>query len=234
MYRSYYQPRFAKRKTQTRLASVVDADTMWAAAAVADRINNGAYIKADAYKLNEHGVPTNEIQQFANRVLIKQVLGNLIPITDEDRALGRAAREWHQKTLLIKTLKGKINDFEKAVSQAVEKEDFWNTQDQLAISVVASQIRSYRQGMKMDEIMEDVVRTPVADVGEKVQLRAQVIRCVYSQNYNVHFITAKTDENQMVFFSYREGLDAMTWITLRGTVKAHRPDATQLNRVKLV
>ena len=233
MYRSYYQPRFAKRKPQPKMASVVDADTLWAAAAVADRINGGAYIKTDSYKLNEHGVPTTEIQQFANRGIIKQVLGNAIPITDEDRALGHAARDWHQKNLVVKTLKGPLNEFEKTLSQAVGKEDFWNTQDQLEISVVASQIRAYRQGIEMERTMSDVIHTPVADVGEKVLLNAQVIKSVYSQNYNVYFITAKTDGHQMVFFSYREGLDANTWITLRGTVKAHRQGTTQLNRVKL-
>jgi len=60
-----------------------------------------------------------------------------------------------------------------------------------------------------------------------------VIRVVYSTNYNVYFVTAKTDTNHMVFFSYRERLAVDSEIDFRGTVKAHRPDATQLNRVRL-
>jgi hypothetical protein len=37
-----------------------------------------------------------------------------------------------------------------------------------------------------------------------------------------------------VFFSYRERHDAGSWIAIKGTVKAHRPDATQLSRVRVI
>jgi hypothetical protein len=74
----------------------------------------------------------------------------------------------------------------------------------------------------------------VAGIGEKVQLNVEVVKAVYSQNYGVYFITAKTDGHQMVFFSYRERKAVGEWLTIRGSVKAHRSDATQLSRVRIV
>ena len=82
--------------------------------------------------------------------------------------------------------------------------------------------------------MEDVIKTPVAAVGERVQLNVEVVKAVFSANYNVYFITAKTDGHQMVFFSYREKLPVGEFRTIKGHVKAHRPDATQLNRVRII
>jgi hypothetical protein len=106
--------------------------------------------------------------------------------------------------------------------------------DRYEIALVTSQIRAWREGTRMESVLEDVDRAPVADVGDKVSLNVQVVKAVFSTNFNVYFITAKTDQNQMVFFSYREGHDVGQWLTIRGTVKAHRPDATQLNRVKVL
>jgi hypothetical protein len=50
----------------------------------------------------------------------------------------------------------------------------------------------------------------------------------------VYFVSGITDTNQAVFFSYRERQDVGTWLTIKGTVKAHRPDATQLSRVRVI
>jgi hypothetical protein len=50
----------------------------------------------------------------------------------------------------------------------------------------------------------------------------------------VYFISGITDTNQAVFFSYRERHAVGTLITIKGTVKAHRPDATQLSRVRVI
>jgi hypothetical protein len=105
--------------------------------------------------------------------------------------------------------------------------------DRYEIALVTSQIRAFREGTRIEAVMDDVNRAPLADVGAKVSGHAQVVKSVFSQNYNVYFVTAKTDSNHMVFFSYRERLAVDSEIDFRGTVKAHRPDATQLNRVRL-
>jgi hypothetical protein len=57
---------------------------------------------------------------------------------------------------------------------------------------------------------------------------------VFSQQWNVFFVTGITSSDQVVFFSYREAIPAGTTIVAQGTVKAHRDNSTQLNRVKVV
>jgi hypothetical protein len=52
-------------------------------------------------------------------------------------------------------------------------------------------------------------------------------------------IDAKTlknwlDNDQAIFFSYKTELEAGALIKISGTVKAHRDNVTQLNRVKIL
>ena len=241
MYRSYYQSYNLKsqvaraRKPRQQPEDVTaSADTVWAAAAYADRLNGGEYRKEPEYGMTETGEYTRDIVRHANKHYMWQAIQDQSMITPEDRHVGRQARDWVQKSLVMKGLRGNMTDFDKALSRAVEIDEFMTGADRYEIALVTSQIRAWREGTRMEEIMTDVVLTPVAAVGERVALAVQVIKSVYSTNYNVYFITAKTGANQLVFFSYRKGLGIGQQHSIRGHVKAHRPDATQLNRVRIV
>ena len=74
----------------------------------------------------------------------------------------------------------------------------------------------------------------IGQVKDTVTLNVEIIRCVFSQNWNTWFATAITQDNQAVFFSIRESHDAGTHLTIRGTVKAHKDGSTQLNRVSIL
>ena len=228
---SYYRPRYAARKAQMKpvqLATVLGSEVMWAVAAYADRVNGGVYVRET--------VNNGEVNQTRNRDIIREeVQRGLSNVTEADFELGREARAWHRGRIVMKSLKGQpLSDFERSLQDVVQQEEFSNRTDALAIAIVASQIASYRKGLAAEQMVASVDHSPLAAVGTKVAVDAVVVRSVYSQNYNVHFVTARTQCNRLVFFSYREGLDADTPIRVRGTVKAHRPDSTQLNRVKLV
>lgn len=218
----------SKPKTKQSFASVVSADVLWAAAAVADRINGGDYVKHA--ELSEDGV---QVIRRSNRDIIRDVLNANGPeITSLDFETGRSAREWHSKNLVIKSLKGELSEFEQSLNNALKIEEFYNSEHKFEVAVVASQIRSYQQGVRQEEILHDVDRSALGKVGDKVEVTAEVIKTVFSRNYGVHFITAKTEDRKMIFFSYRERLTGT--VALKGTVKAHRPDATQLNRVRVM
>jgi hypothetical protein len=104
----------------------------------------------------------------------------------------------------------------------------------LEIATIASSIRSYRTGLAHEQRMWGTDTSPLAPVGTKVECQVEVIKSVYSQNYNTNYIRAVTlDTRRVVMFNYREGMDPGTVLTIRGTVKAHREDCTQLNRVKV-
>ena len=212
-----------------QLATVLGHEIMWGVAAYADRVNGG-YVRET--QRDEQGAVVRE----RNRDVIKlEVAAGLPNVTDADIELGKLARDWLRGRLTFKTLRGEpLSEFEITLRDAVQLEEFSNQTDGLSIAVVASQISAYRKGLEQEQMMDTVDKTPLAAVGAKVAVEATVVRSVYSHNYNVFFVTAQTRCNRLVFFSFREKLEAGTPIRARGTVKAHRPDSTQLNRVKLV
>lgn len=229
---SYYHTRMPRKhsvKAKPKMATVLGAEVMWAVAAYATQVNNG-YVKLTVFDDN------NKIVQHRNRDIIQEeVRGGLTNLTPDHFELGRKAREWHGHRLVVKRLKGQtLSDFERTLCEAVEQEEFSNHNDALLISVVASQIVSYHNGLAQEKLEASVDHSPLAAVDAKVSVEANVVRSVYSQKYNVHFVTARTKCNRLVFFSYREALTVNTPIRVRGTVKAHRSDRTQLTRVRLV
>jgi len=234
MYRSYYRPMIARtRQPRPQPADVaVSAEVVWAAAAYADRVNDGEYRKEPEYRVIEDRI-TDEVVRQPNKIHMWQAIRDTNLITDSDTETGRRALDYVRKSLVIKGLKGNMSEFDQALSHVVEMEQFLTAADRYEIALVTSQIRAWREGTRMDAVLADVDRTPVAAVGERVQLDVTVVKAVYSTNYNVYFITAKTDSNQMVLFSYRERRPVGERLRIRGAVKAHRADATQLNRVRI-
>jgi hypothetical protein len=242
MYRAYYRPGYniptsqvnRNRKLKQQSEDVtITAETVWGAAAYADRINGGEYRKEPEYRVIEDGRITDEVVRQPNKIYMWGAIRDNSLITVEDRRIGREARDYIRKNLVVKGLKNAMSDFDTALSVSAEMDEFNTGSDRYEIALVTSQIRAFHQAQKMDAFTEDVDATPVAEVGAKVSLHAQVVKAVFSTNYNVYFVTAKTESRQMVFFSYRERLAQDSWINLKGTVKAHRPDATQLNRVRI-
>ena len=210
--------------------SVLSAELLWAAAVVADRKNNGEYIKSVV--LSDDG---SYVVKYSNRDLIKQVIkSGGFEITEQDLELGRLARDWFQKELLVKTLKGDLSNFEEALLKACQVEEFSNVGHGYEIAIIASQIKAYHAGIKTLEALSDADLSPMAAVGSRVNAHVEVIKSVYSRNYNVYFVTGKTDTKHLVFFSYREKLKPEQTVSISGTVKGFRENTTQLNRVKVV
>ena len=74
----------------------------------------------------------------------------------------------------------------------------------------------------------------VAPVGDKVTLDVEIVRSNYSQQWNTWYVTGITSDNRAVFFAYRAQLAPGNNLKIQGTVKAHRDNLTQLNRVKVM
>lgn len=234
-----YQARsnpFAYRRPMAKKIPVkvtpVTAEQVWAFAATADRINGGEYLKE-----SRRSVDGLCIIQEANRAMINRWLteGYCGEDTEADWEQGRAARAWHKGRLLMTALKRPLNEFENTLSKAAGMDEFALEIHRLEIATIASQIRSYRTGAAEEQKMWGTDTSPLAPVGTKVECQVEVIKSVYSQNYNTNYIRAvAVDTRKVVMFTYREGMDTGTVLTIKGTVKAHREDCTQLNRVKVV
>lgn len=218
-----------KKHVKPAFYSVVSDEILWGLAALAHRVNQG-YVRYP-----EHDPSTGVVRKLRNLDVIRAEIDLGMPnLTSADLALGREARFWHQGRLSFKMLSGvALSDFERTLAQVLEKTEFWSWSQGLEISIAASQIASYQQGLAQELLKEFAQTAPVATLGTRVEAQARVIKSVYSQRYDIYFVTAFTSTQHMIFFSYRKALEADTEINLVGTVKAHRTDTTQLTRVKL-
>ena len=218
-------------RQQPREVREYTAEMVWAAAAYADRINGGEYLREQENILNPDG--TWQPGRSANKRVLAEALANPDLVTDVDREVGQEAWHWHQGRCMMDGLRGELRDFKKTLFEAVSQTAFLSTET-LNMAVIASQIRAWRQGVTEEQARDDVAPGYLAPVGSKVQAAVTVIRSVYSQNFGVFFVTAKTDSRYIVFFSYRDRLESGHQCQIAGTVKAHRDDSTQLNRVRIL
>jgi len=242
-----------KNKSNQKESTQFTADAVWGAAAHAHRVNSG-YLKGDGlpstlnqpwfksmllYPHIECPLPdliaAHVETRVSNRDLIWKALASPDLISEQDHATGMRAKDFLTKQLLLKTLKGPVSNFDRSLGAIMAKDSF-TSRDRLDIALIASQILAYENGLRQLAIIDRIDRSKgyLANVGNKVQANVEITKSVYSQNYNVYFISGVTDTNQAVFFSYRDCQKIGAKITIKGTVKAHRTDATQLNRVRVL
>jgi hypothetical protein len=211
-------------------------DDVWAAAVLADRINSG-YAKETEYQLDtDTGVQS--VSREANRTIVLYTLQNHPElITDELRAEGQSLRNQLAQDLTLRTLKGKTTGFDNSIQQCLAVTDrFYTVSHRFELAVIPSLPKSMRETVRRADV-DSLLRGcgPIsAQPGTKVDLEVRVVKSFYSQNYNTHFITAVTESNGAVMFSYRERFDFNTELKIRGNVREHGTELTRLNRVKVL
>ena len=224
-------PRYAEAGTRSAKDTIVTSQDVWAAAAYAQRIN-GAYLKNPVFSTEPMPTKTKD----TSRNVMLESLKNLTVLTEDDYQVGSAALEWHNKKLTYKSLVNQLSDFDRSLINACRARDFSLESDRAFIAIICSQIQAYQNGVRVDEAQAKVNHSApiLGEVGAKITHKVEIVSGVYSKNYNVYFLNALTDTNQMVLFSYRERLVPGSVHTIRGTVKGFKGDVCQLNRVKKI
>ena len=230
---SFYQVGNMRRKSVQPGIQYAVGD-VWAAACAAQRIN-GEYLKEDKININEDG--SHETVKKRNRDVMMDFVCVPGTITDEDRTAGDECRKFLQNDLTFRALKGQLTDFDQSVSRVVAVSDtFDSAQHRLELAVVACLPQSHQRALARQTI-QDRVRSAtggyVGNIGDKVTLTAEIVSAKYSHSYGIFWVTAITQNNQALFFSYKSQLISGNQINLVGAVKAHRDNQTQLNRVRL-
>lgn len=207
-----------------------DTDLVFAAATAAYRIKGNEYVKAGTFHTTENGDLTS-VQ--SNRELLSSLIKNSDQITDADRALAAEVRR-HYQGLSFKILSGKILGELDVRALALSSGDTISERD---FGVVAYLPQGYQRA-QVRQSVDDRIRYAagglIGKIGEKITVQIEVLRCSYSQNYGVFFVTALTDNDQPLFFAYKYQLQLGSKVKITGSVKAHRDSQTQLNRVKIV
>lgn len=198
-----------------------NADDVWAAACAAQRIN-GEYVK---YQIDE---------RKTNRSMVESFLAEPALLSEVDREQGKAVRTYY-KGFTFKILAGvKLNEFDNTAMTISNRDVIESTYD---LAVIASLPSCYERSVKRDTLNKRINGASggfVASAGSKVRVNIEVIKCIFSQNFQCYFVTGITEQDQAVFFSQRNPLEVGKTFEVAGTVKAHRDNSTQLTRAKVI
>ncbi len=205
-----------------------NADDVWGAAVAAQRIN-GAYVKLSALSESD-----KEFNKLSNRQLVESLLVDSHLITEEDREQAKKVRAFYQ-ALTFKILQGKhLNEFDNNAMVLANRDVITSNYD---LAVIASLPSCYERGVARQTVDQRISFAQggfIGQVGNKVSTSVEVLRSVYSQTYNVNFVTGINSDDQVVFFAYKKELEVGKMYDIYGNVKAHRDTTTQLNRVKVI
>lgn len=205
------------------------AELVFGAACAAQRIN-GEYVKGVQWP----DVRTPETKT-SNRQLMMQLLSaDSAPLDEADLEQGREVRRYFQ-ALSFKVLSGKILSEFDSNAMSLSNRDDLSTNYELA--VVCSFPASFLRGKARDTVDNRVKFATggyIGQLGDKVKLTVEVLRSFYSQQWGVYYVTAITVDDQALFFSSKEKPQDNVTVNIIGTVKSHRDNQTQLNRVKVV
>ena len=219
---------YRARTNTKKVVLNLNADDVWAAACQAQR-TNGAYVKLSV--LTEDDKSQNKL---SNRQIIESLMVDTTLITDESREEGKKVRAFYQ-AFTFKILQGKqLSEFDNNAMLIANREVITGTYD---LAVIASLPSCYERGVKrqtVDQRINFATGGLIGTVGKKVSTSVEVLRSVFSQTYNVNFVTGINSDDQVVFFAYKKDLEAGKMYDIYGTVKGHRDNTTQLNRVKVI
>ena len=131
-----------------------------------------------------------------------------------------------------------VSDFEKTAMEIADK-DVINSK--LDVAIIASLPQSYEKAnirkSQDQEIAQVITNKTIGKVKDRVDLRVKVLRSFLSQKWGCYFITAVTENDEVVFFGSSKIVTKVDEVLdIRGTVKGYRSDdngmVTQLNRVQ--
>lgn len=234
--RSFKRNPYGYSETNRPASAKYSVSDVWAAAVAAQRLN-GEYVK-EPQRVFDKDTGLAYDRKKRNRDVMMDYLDNPSNLTVDDIERGEHCRKFLENDLTFRTLKGKTSDFDAAIRKVLavqDKFDEWKHKYELAIvaclpaSVARSEMRQ-----RSEERVQFATGGLIGNVNDKVMLNIEVLSSVYSQQYNIYWVRGITEADQAVFFSNKEKFDEGTHITIRGTVKAHKQNLTQLSRVKVL
>ena len=209
---------------------------VWAAACAAQRVNGG-YYKESSYQWDE-ATNANRLIKRRNRDIMMEFLQNPGQLLVEDVEAGESVRDFLQKDLTFRAIKGQLTEFDSATSKCIAVTDrFFTVTHRYELAVIAALPNSVRRSQDRqgaNERMQFATGGLIGQPGVKIAANIEVVSCNYSQQYNIFWVRGITEQDQPVLFSLKESFDAGTHLSIQGKVKAHRDNLTQLNYVKVL
>ncbi len=211
----------------------------WALVAMADRINEGKYIK-----FPEFDPESGNVKYRPNREIIaNQIALGLVNITPLDREMGERMAN-HFQGLAFSLLGGKTNDFDQKIINLITQDEIDRNMGLAYMACLAN--RYHRELVKehKQSILENIAGTSThqGSIGQHVRLNVTVINKYEGRAFPGSVVRA-TDGTNLYFWSSSKMIDmwpdAPEQFPIVGVIKAHGKDRdgiqeTRLTRVKIV
>ena len=206
------------------------AETVWACAAAAQRINEG-YFKEDKWEtIDDQARKVSD----ANKVMVKNWLsrGDYSLVTAADTEEGIRARN-HFKSYTFLAIAGRLNEFQQTAMKLAAKEEFTG-RDIYDFAVISCLPSVALRDVANSELKREIYTSEQlqGDVGDTIVGDITVISARFNNDYNRYKITGRMGES---FVDFWFGKELEGTIRVKGKIKTQRGDkTTQLNYVKIV
>ena len=206
------------------------AETVWACAAAAQRINDG-YYKEDKWEVvNDQARKVSD----ANKVMVKAWLRDqdFSQITAADTAEGIRARN-HFKSYTFLAIAGRLNEFQQTAMKLAAKEEFTG-RDIYDFAVISCLPSVAVRDVANSELKREIYTSEQlqGNIGDTIVGDITVTKSRFNSDYNRYKITARMGES---FVDFWFGKELEGTIRVKGKIKIQRGDkTTQLNYVKIV
>ena len=219
---------FARKSAKNTVT--YSANDVWAVACKAQRLNK-EYIKF---------VPEGSKKETNREIMYRLLEEGSKHLTVADKNEGVKVRQHYQAMTFKLLTDDYVSEFDKT-AMAIADRDLLDSK--LDIAIIASLPSAYTRAnvrkVQDQEIAQATTDKSIGKVKDRVDLKVTVLRSFLSHKWNCYFITAVTENEEVVFFgSSKINSKIGDILDIRGTVKSHRSDdngmVTQLNRVQQV
>jgi hypothetical protein len=192
---------------------------------------NGGYVKNQSYDYH------TEKTTFANKDLVRNALATanttpMITTLPEDEELANQVKGW-MRNLMLQVIGGNESGYIQNLFQFSQLAEVENMYQLATLASAPSAFLRNQERRKEDKMLFGKDNVLPNQIGEKVELEVTPVRCNFSKNWEVFFVTAIVDDST-VFFSQKNAIETGTPIRIKATVKDHKENRTQLNRVKII
>ncbi len=219
---------FARKSAKNTVT--YSANDVWAVACKAQRLNK-EYIKF---------VPEGSKKETNREIMYRLLEEGSKHLTVADKNEGVKVRQYYQAMTFKLLTDDYVSEFDKTAMSIADK-DLLDSKLDIAIiaSLPSAYIRSNVRKVQDQTVAQATTDKMVGKIKDRVDLKVTVLKSFLSRKWNCYFITAVTENEEVVFFgSSKINPKIGDSLDIRGTVKSHRSDengmVTQLNRVQQV
>jgi len=219
---------FARKSAKNTVT--YSANDVWAVACKAQRLNK-EYIKF---------VPEGSKKETNREIMYRLLEEGSKHLTVADKNEGVKVRQHYQAMTFKLLTDDYVSEFDKTAMSIADK-DLLDSKLDIAIiaSLPSAYIRSNVRKVQDQTVAQATTDKMVGKIKDRVDLKVTVLKSFLSHKWNCYFITAVTENEEVVFFgSSKINPKIGDSLDIRGTVKSHRSDengmVTQLNRVQQV